>query len=107
MRPQSKKSIAVSIPFLAAVAVSCSSRGVNVHLNAAGQCVGDSTGQPVDPRACTGHGGYYGGAHYYYSGSSSSSGSAPASSTVRGVLGGSADAHGSAGASHAGGGAGE
>jgi hypothetical protein len=97
------KSVSVSIPFLAAIAAGCSAdHAVGVHLNAAGQCVSNVTGTPVDRQACTGHGGYYGGAHYVYSGPGSGSASDPSSSTVRGVLGSSAEGHAGAGGEGAG-----
>jgi hypothetical protein len=82
-----KKSTAVSISFLSAIAAGCSA---HVHLNATGQCVNDS-GAFVDQRACTGTGGYYGGTHYVFTGSGT--GPAATSSTVRGVLGSSGEGH--------------
>ena len=95
-----KKSPAVSIPFLAgiaAIAAGCS-HPVSVHLNAAGQCISDATGQQVDLQACSAHGGYYGGVHYVYTGSGSASVSGVAAEgTTRGVLGGSAEAHAAGG----------
>jgi len=85
-----RKSPAVSIPFLAgiaAIAAGCS-HSVSVHLNAAGQCISDATGQQVDPHACSARGGYYGGVHYVYTGPGPSpeSGAAAAEGTTRGVL---------------------
>jgi len=56
-----KKSAAISIPFLAAIAAGSSAcYTAHAHLNAAGQCVNDA-GVVIDQRACSGHGGYYGG----------------------------------------------
>jgi hypothetical protein len=82
-----KKSTAISISFLSAIAAGCSACTAHAHLNAAGQCVNDS-GAFIDQRACTGTGGYYGGTHYVFTGSGNSS-----SSTVRGVLGSSGEGH--------------
>ena len=86
-----KKSAAISIPFLAAIAAGSSAcYTAHAHLNATGQCVNDS-GVVIDQRACSGHGGYYGGTHYVYSNPGGASDSSPA--TERGVLGSSAAGH--------------
>ena len=94
-----KKSRAVTVSLLSSVAAlmsGCSrERTFHAYRNASGQCVSQETGEPVDPRACSGSGGgYYGGVHYVYSpgGSAPAAGSQPADSTVRGVFGASAEA---------------
>jgi hypothetical protein len=113
-----KKSSAINISFLASVAAAVSACGtapVHVHLNASGECISDSTGQPVDQRICYGYGGgYVGGTHYIYIPSQSapyysdpgSPGYVHPSNTIAGIFGASAEEAGHGGG-ESGAGAGE